>query len=69
VRNITALRPDVVATGNPGCLIQLASTAGLAGFSWPVVHPIELVDASIRGRDPRFGQRDRTAAARAPATV
>jgi glycolate oxidase iron-sulfur subunit len=54
VRNIAALRPDVVATGNPGCLIQIASTAGRAGFAWPVVHPIELIDASIRGGDPRF---------------
>ena len=53
VRNIAALRPDVVATGNPGCLIQIASTAGRAGFAWPVVHPIELIDASIRGADPR----------------
>jgi glycolate oxidase iron-sulfur subunit len=48
VQNIAALRPDVVATGNPGCLIQLASAAGRAGFAWPVVHPIELIDASIR---------------------
>ena len=56
VKNIAALRPDVVATGNPGCLIQIASTAGQAGFDWPVVHPIELIDASIRGADPRFGR-------------
>jgi glycolate oxidase iron-sulfur subunit len=69
VRNIAALRPDVIATGNPGCLIQLASTAGLAGFSWPVVHPIELIAASIQGRDPGFGQRDGTGVAGAPATV
>ena len=66
VRNIAALRPDVVATGNPGCLIQIASTAGRAGFAWPVVHPIELIDASIRGGDPRFEQHDGTAARIAP---
>jgi glycolate oxidase iron-sulfur subunit len=62
VRNIAALHPDVVATGNPGCLIQLAATAGPAGFTWPVVHPIELIDASIRGVDPRFLKRGGTAA-------
>ncbi|MEO8256405.1 MAG: glycolate oxidase subunit GlcF [Acidobacteriota bacterium] len=56
VKNIAALRPDVVATGNPGCLIQIASTAGQNGFEWPVVHPIELIDASIRNAAPRFAK-------------
>jgi glycolate oxidase iron-sulfur subunit len=53
VRNIAALAPDVVATGNPGCMMQIASVAAQAGLTWRVVHPVELVDASIRGVDPR----------------
>jgi glycolate oxidase iron-sulfur subunit len=54
VRHIAALAPDVVATGNPGCMIQIAAAAGQAGLTWRVMHPVELVDASIRGVDPRF---------------
>jgi glycolate oxidase iron-sulfur subunit len=49
VRNIAALAPDLVATGNPGCMIQIAAAAAQAGHTWRVMHPVELVDASIRG--------------------
>jgi glycolate dehydrogenase iron-sulfur subunit len=49
VRHIADLEPDLVATGNPGCTIQIAAAAAQAGFRWPVVHPIELLDASISG--------------------
>lgn len=49
VRQIGMLKPDLVATGNPGCTIQIAAAAAQAGLRWPVVHPIELLDASIRG--------------------
>lgn len=40
--------PQVVATGNPGCLMQLG--AGLAAARVPVVtrHPVELLDDSYR---------------------
>jgi glycolate oxidase iron-sulfur subunit len=48
-RHIAALEPDLVATGNPGCTIQIAAAAVQAGFRWPIVHPIELLDASISG--------------------
>jgi glycolate oxidase iron-sulfur subunit len=44
----------VVATGNPGCMIQIAASAGQAGLTWRVMHPVELIDASIRGVDPRL---------------
>ena len=49
--HIAALAPDIVATGNPGCMIQIASAAARKGLHWTVVHPIQLVDASIRGAD------------------
>jgi glycolate oxidase iron-sulfur subunit len=54
VRQIAALAPDVVVTGNPGCMIQIAASAGQAGLTWRVMHPVELIDASIRGVDPRL---------------
>jgi glycolate oxidase iron-sulfur subunit len=49
VRLITPLQPDIVATGNPGCLLQLQSALAKAGQRIPVVHTIQLLDASIRG--------------------
>jgi glycolate oxidase iron-sulfur subunit len=48
-RLITPLQPDVVATGNPGCLLQLQSSLTKANYRIPVVHTIQLLDASIRG--------------------
>jgi len=52
-RHIAALSPDMIATGNPGCTLQIAAAARGLGHDWLIVHPIELVDASIRGVDPR----------------
>jgi glycolate oxidase iron-sulfur subunit len=43
------VQPDVVATGNPGCTLQIAASAAQSGGTMSVLHPIELVDASIRG--------------------
>jgi glycolate oxidase iron-sulfur subunit len=53
VRHIAALSPDLLATGNPGCTLQIAASAARFGYNWPVLHPIQLIDASIRGSDPR----------------
>jgi glycolate oxidase iron-sulfur subunit len=53
VRNLAATSPDMIATANPGCTLQIAAAARRVGHEWPVFHPIELVDASIRGTDPR----------------
>ena len=53
VRHLAALAPDLIATGNPGCTIQIAAAGRQFGYNWPVFHPIQLVDASIRGVDPR----------------
>ena len=46
------LHPDVIATGNPGCTLQIAAAAREFGWRWSVLHPVELLDASIRGIDP-----------------
>src|SRR5262249_7217544 len=47
---IAALKPDVIATGNPGCLLQLRSSLARAGHNIPVVHTIQLLDASFLDR-------------------
>ena len=49
LNHITAVQPDVVATANPGCTLQLAATAAQQGLRLSVLHPMELLDASIRG--------------------
>ena len=41
--------PDAYASGNPGCLVQVTAAMRRAGRPTPAFHPIELVDASIRG--------------------
>ena len=43
---IASLQPDLVATGNPGCLLQLQAHLK---EPLPLVHPVQLVDAAIRG--------------------
>ena len=55
VRHIAALSPDMIATANPGCTLQIAAAARGLGHDWPIFHPIELIDASIHGVDPRNG--------------
>jgi glycolate oxidase iron-sulfur subunit len=49
VRNLLAVSPDVVVSGNPGCLLQLRSEINRAKQQVPVLHTVELLDASIRG--------------------
>ena len=49
-RHIAALGVDAVATGNPGCLLQLQSALARLGRPLPVVHTIQLLDASLSGR-------------------
>jgi glycolate oxidase iron-sulfur subunit len=47
--NLEAAKPDVVATANAGCLLQIRRY--LDG-GVPVVHPVQLLDASIRDVEP-----------------
>jgi glycolate oxidase iron-sulfur subunit len=54
VQLIAALKADVVATGNPGCVLQLQSSLARQNQKTPVVHTIQLLDASIRGQSPDF---------------
>jgi glycolate dehydrogenase iron-sulfur subunit len=49
--HVLATGADVYATGNPGCLVQVAAALRRADRPLPALHPVELVDASIRGAD------------------
>lgn len=40
--------PQVVATGNPGCLMQLGAGLAAAGINAEARHPVELLDAAYR---------------------
>jgi len=46
---LEAAAPDVVATGNPGCLMQLAAGVRRRGLPARVVHPVELLDRAYAG--------------------
>jgi glycolate oxidase iron-sulfur subunit len=41
-------RPDVLLTGNPGCLMQIGAGLRAARLPIPVAHPVELLDLSYR---------------------
>jgi glycolate oxidase iron-sulfur subunit len=47
--NVTASGADLLTAGNGGCLLQIQAALLRAGHPLPVVHPVELLDASIRG--------------------
>jgi glycolate oxidase iron-sulfur subunit len=40
--------PQIVATGNPGCLMQLGAGLAASGIPAEVRHPVELLDAAYR---------------------
>ena len=44
--NVRSVRPDVVVTANPGCLLQIGKHLGA---DLPLLHPVQVLDASIRG--------------------
>jgi len=46
--SLAEARPQVVATGNPGCLMQLGAGLAAAGVPAAVRHPVELLDESYR---------------------
>jgi len=44
LRALAAADPDLIATGNPGCLIQIRAGAARMGLRARVLHPIQLLD-------------------------
>jgi glycolate oxidase iron-sulfur subunit len=57
--NLLAARPDVIATGNAGCLLQIRRflDGDVGSGAVPVVHPVELLDQAIRGTGEGYGMR------------
>ena len=49
--HVLATGPDAYASGNPGCLLQVTAALRRQHRPLPAFHPVELVDASIRGAD------------------
>ena len=49
---IRGAQPDAVSTGNIGCMLQIAAAVARSGHNTPVLHTIQLIDASIRGVRP-----------------
>ncbi len=47
LRHIAFTRADLVATGNPGCLMQIGAGLLRGGTTTRAVHPIELLDAAL----------------------
>jgi glycolate oxidase iron-sulfur subunit len=62
VRTIERLRPDVIAAGNLGCIMQIA-----AGTELPAVHTVELIDWATGGPCPPVLREHRHASASDPA--
>jgi glycolate oxidase iron-sulfur subunit len=54
VANIAMVKPDMIAAGNIGCMVQIAS-----GTSVPVMHTIELLDWATGGPQPGSSGPDR----------
>jgi glycolate oxidase iron-sulfur subunit len=48
LRQIEATGAKVLATGNPGCQMQIGAGACLNGMSLRVCHPVELLDESYQ---------------------
>ena len=48
-RHVLATEPDAYASANPGCLVQVSQALGRMGSPLPALHPVELLDASLRG--------------------
>lgn len=51
IEHIQAAQPEVIATGNPGCMMQLRTGVQQAQLDIPVVHPITLVDEAYQAAE------------------
>ncbi len=52
IADIARTGAAVVATGNPGCILQIRAGLRARGLALQVVHPIELLDQSYQKADP-----------------
>jgi len=50
--NIARLGPDAIATGNIGCITQIAGGLSARGAAIPILHTVELADWATGGPEP-----------------
>ena len=48
VQNVLKTEADVIVSGNPGCLLQIATGLGTLGRPMRIMHLVEVIDQSIR---------------------
>jgi len=48
--HIVDAAPDVVATGNVGCILQMRAALSRRGDSTQVLHVVQVLDRAINGR-------------------
>ena len=51
-RHVVTTGADVVVSSNPGCLLQMKASLEEEGRSLPMLHLVQVLDASIRGATP-----------------
>ncbi len=49
VQNCLSTGAEMIVSANPGCLIQISTGLERAGRTIPVLHMVELLDASVHG--------------------
>ncbi len=49
VMNIEKIKPDIISTGNIGCITQIAN-----GTNIPILHTIEILDWYTGGPEPKL---------------
>ncbi len=47
VTNVESVKPDVLASANPGCTLQITSLLAKRGTNLLAAHPIEILDAAL----------------------
>ena len=50
--NILRMKPDIIATGNIGCMVQIAKGVDDVKANAPLVHTVELLDWASGGPMP-----------------
>jgi glycolate oxidase iron-sulfur subunit len=50
MQNIASVRPEVIVTANPGCLLQLRAGVQRQNAKQEVMHVVELLDRSMRAK-------------------
>jgi glycolate oxidase iron-sulfur subunit len=58
VAAVLKTRPDLLASANPGCTLHIQRLLRARGVSLPAAHPVEILDASIRGVGLPAGEPD-----------